>query len=106
VQFLDSHILLYSISGDPKDEEKSAIAASVLQSSSLALSVQVLQEFYVQATRMTRAHRLSHDEAQAFIESWLRFPVQEMTVPALRWHPPSVFSSPTGTQPFLKRPAR
>jgi len=84
VQFLDSNILLYAISGDPKDEEKSAIAASVLQSSNLALSVQVLQEFYVQATRITRAHRLSHNEAQAFIESWLRFPVQEMTVPVLR----------------------
>ena len=84
MQFIDSNILLYSISGDPKESEKAAIAASLLQSPDLALSVQVLQEFYVQATRVTRPHRLSHEEAQVFIETWLRFPVQEMTTEILR----------------------
>jgi predicted nucleic acid-binding protein len=29
-------------------------------------------------------NRLSHDEALGFIESWLRFPVQEMSVDVLR----------------------
>lgn len=84
MQFLDSNILLYSISADPGEAEKAAIAAEVLQLSDLALSVQVLQEFYVQATRVSRAHRLPHEKAQALIESWLRFPVQEMTVEILR----------------------
>ncbi len=46
----------------------------------LALSVQVLQEFYVQATRPTRPQRLTHDEAASFISAWLRFPVQDNTV--------------------------
>jgi len=84
VQFVDSNVLLYSISGDPSEAQKAAIAADVLQSSDLALSVQVLQEFYVQATRVTRSHRLPHDKAQAFVETWLRFSVQEMTVQVLR----------------------
>jgi predicted nucleic acid-binding protein len=42
--------------------------------------VQVLQEFYVQATRPTRAGRLPHDLAVGLIRTWMRFPVQEMTV--------------------------
>ena len=57
------------------------------------LSVQVLQEFYVQATRPTKPDRLAHDPAVTLIESWLRFRVIETTVPlmlhalatALRW---------------------
>jgi len=50
----------------------------------IALSVQVLQEFYVQATRPSRRWRLSHVEAQGLIESWLRFKVQDMTEDILR----------------------
>ena len=38
----------------------------------------------MQATRVTRPNRLPHDKAQAFIEAWLRFSVQEMTVQVLR----------------------
>ena len=84
MQFIDTNILLYAVSGDPKDRDKAAVAAKLLAATDLALSVQVLQEFYVQATRTTRANRLSHDEAQGLVESWLRFPVQEMTVDILR----------------------
>jgi predicted nucleic acid-binding protein len=84
VRLLDSNVLLYSVSGDPKEAVKAAIAAGILQASDLALSVQVLQEFYVQATRANRPHRLPHEKASAFIESWLRFPVQEITVDILR----------------------
>jgi predicted nucleic acid-binding protein len=53
----------------------------MLESDDLTLSVQVLQEFYVQATRSTRADRLSHEQAVLLIESMrLRFPVQDVTV--------------------------
>lgn len=45
-----------------------------------ALSVQVLQEFYQQATRETRPHRLPHDVAADLIRSWRRFRVQDMTL--------------------------
>jgi predicted nucleic acid-binding protein len=80
MRFVDTNILLYSISTDPSEERKASIAEELLQSRDLALSVQVLQEFYVQATRVGKPGALTHREAVAFITSWKRFPVQEMTV--------------------------
>ena len=84
MRFIDTNVLLYRVSEDPAERDKAEVAANLLQATDLALSVQVLQEFYVQATRATRAKRLSHDEAQALIEAWLRLTVQEMTVEVLR----------------------
>ena len=84
MRFVDTNVLLYAISGDPSEREKAAVADKLLQASDLALSVQVLQEFYVQATRTSRVARLSADEAVALVETWLRFPVQEMSVSVLR----------------------
>ena len=49
----------------------------------MALSVQVLQEFYAQATRPTRADALPHDIAAGLIKTWTRFKVQEITLPVL-----------------------
>ena len=46
--------------------------------------MQVLQEFYVQATRPGKQHRLSQEQAALLIESFLRFPVQETTVPLMQ----------------------
>lgn len=84
VRFIDTNILLYRVSEDPAEHEKSETAAKLLQATDLALSVQVLQEFYVQTTRTTRRNRLSPDEALALVEAWLRMAVQEMTVDVLR----------------------
>ena len=50
----------------------------------LALSVQVLQEFYVQSTRPSRLGALSHGEAVAFAESLARYPVQSITIDVMR----------------------
>jgi predicted nucleic acid-binding protein len=41
--------------------------------------VQVLQEFYVQATRATRSDAISHRQAVLLVESFRRFPVQDLT---------------------------
>jgi predicted nucleic acid-binding protein len=79
-RFLDTNILLYSISRDRSEAGKREIAISLLGSRDNALSVQVLQEFYVQATRPSRADRLSHALAVGLIRTWLRFPVQETTL--------------------------
>jgi len=38
----------------------------------------------VQATRAGRADRLTHEQAALLVESWLRFPVQETTVPLVQ----------------------
>jgi predicted nucleic acid-binding protein len=83
VRFVDTHVLLYAISTDPVEAAKAGAARAILESTDLALSVQVLQEFYVQATRPTRQHRLSHEQASLLVESWLRFPVQDITVPIM-----------------------
>ena len=84
MRFVDTNVLLYAVSTDPDETAKAAKARALLESTDLALSVQVLQEFYVQATRPTRQHRLSHEQASLLVESWLRFPVQDTTVPIMQ----------------------
>jgi predicted nucleic acid-binding protein len=79
-RFLDTNILLYSISRDPHEAAKRDIAVGLLDRQDNALSVQVLQEFYVQATRATRPDALPHDLATGLIRTWLRFPVQDITL--------------------------
>src|SRR5690606_20036137 len=74
--FLDTNVLLYSISTDPEEASKRAIAIDLLDREGGALSVQVLQEFYVQATRTKREDALPHDVAAGLIETWMRFAVQ------------------------------
>src|SRR5687768_9255285 len=78
--FFDTNILLYSISRAPAEEEKRERAVILLESDDGALSVQVLQEFYVQATHPRRPGRLSHDMAAQLIKRWTRFRVQETTL--------------------------
>ena len=83
MRFLDTNILLYAISQAPAEAGKTACALALLDADDWALSVQVLQEFYVQATRASKADRIPHDLAVALIEAWLRFRVQELTIPML-----------------------
>jgi predicted nucleic acid-binding protein len=83
LHFLDTDILLYSISRDPAEAAKRERAERLLDEDSGALSVQVLQEFYVQATRDSRPDAISHDIAVGLIATWFRFKVQEITLPLL-----------------------
>ena len=82
--FVDTNILLYAISPVAAERTKALTARKILQRTDLALSVQVLQEFYVQATRPTRTQPLAHADATALIELWLRFQVVELSVPLLQ----------------------
>jgi len=72
--------LIYAVSTNPADEAKRDIATRLLGSHDLALSVQVLQEFYTQATRSTRERALTHRQAAGLVTSYTRFPVQSTTV--------------------------
>ncbi|MGF1679589.1 MAG: PIN domain-containing protein [Candidatus Methylacidiphilales bacterium] len=83
MRFVDTNILLYRISSDPSEIAKQVIAEELLRADDLHVSVQVLQEFYVQSTRPGRPDVLLHEEAVGLIESWKRFPVQEMSVALL-----------------------
>jgi len=79
VQFIDTNVLLYTISRDPAEQDKAKRANDILAGHDLGLSVQVLQEFYVQATRQSRFDAISHQQAVRLIESFRRFPVQDIT---------------------------
>ena len=81
--FLDTNILLNSISRNPADALKRERAIALLDRDDGALSVQVLQEFYVQATRATRPRPLPHETAIGLITVWTRFKVQEITLSML-----------------------
>ena len=80
MRFADTNVLLYAISRDPAEQEKADRANEILGARDVGLSVQVLQEFYVQATRESRPDPLAHEQALALVESFLRFPVLEVTV--------------------------
>lgn len=94
VQFVDTNVLLYAVSRAAEERLKAEIAREILRRRDLALSVQVLQEFYVQATRESRPDRLRHDQAVRLVESFSRYPIQELTLPIVqaafatraRWH--------------------
>ena len=77
--FVDTNVLLYAVSTRGEDARKSSIAKGILDGEDLVLSAQVLQEFYVQATRPTRRDPVPDDVAVALVESWLRFRVVETT---------------------------
>ena len=76
---LDTNILLYSISRDPTETTKRDRAVALIDGGGNALSVQVLQEFYVQATRASRPDPITHQQAARLIASFRRFPVQDVT---------------------------
>jgi predicted nucleic acid-binding protein len=79
VRFVDTNVLLYAISRDPAEQDKAKRANDILADRDLALSVQVLQEFYVQATRESRPDAIGHRQAVLLIESFRRFPAQDNT---------------------------
>lgn len=80
MRFVDTNILLYAVSTAPDEIAKSNIAKTVMTERDLALSVQVIQEFYVQATRSSRQDALSHRQAALLIGSWSRFRIQEINL--------------------------
>lgn len=82
--FVDTNVLLYGVSTARDEADKHATALSILDRDDVVLSAQVLQEFYVQATRSTKTHPLAHDAAVSLIESWLRFRVIETTAPLVQ----------------------
>lgn len=77
--FLDTNVLLYAISQSEEESEKSRIANEIIVSERIVLSVQVLQEFYVQATKRTRKPRITHEDAVGLIQRWSKFEVVSLT---------------------------
>ena len=79
MRFVDTNVLLYAISREPEDHDKAERANALLDAGDVALSVQVLQEFYVQSTRETRTDRITNEQAATLVESLLVFPIADNT---------------------------
>ena len=73
--FIDTNVLLYSISRIPEDRHKRAIAIDILNTRQCVVSIQVLNEFTWQATHPRRPDRVTFDQAMSFVDAWCRFAV-------------------------------
>lgn len=81
MEFLDTNVLVYAASDKAVDKQKAGVARDLLRRGpgEFAISLQVLQEFYV-AARAPRKLALTHDEALAFCARWRAFTVLEPTL--------------------------
>jgi predicted nucleic acid-binding protein len=70
---LDTNVVVYAVSDLPEDAAKQARALDLIDTARLGLSAQVLQEFYVTATRKIRTP-LSHETALGWLETLSVFP--------------------------------
>ena len=84
LRFVDTNVLLYATSLPPVDARKRSRARELLKRRDLIVSVQVLQEFYYQATRTTRPGRLTSDDALRFLEPLVSMRVQALTLDLFR----------------------
>ena len=84
MRFVDTNVLLYAISTPGEDDLKRNRALELLKDGDLAVSVQVLGEFYNQATRRSRQGAITHDQALTFLESISSFPIQPLTLNVFR----------------------
>lgn len=74
--FVDTNILLYAISTAPEEAAKKQRAREILAQPDWGLSIQVLQEFYVNATRSPNP-AMRHEDAEAAIRQFLLRPVAD-----------------------------
>ena len=80
MRFVDTNVVLYAVSREPDEGSKAERANEILDARDVAFSVQVLQEFYTQATRDSRQNRLTHDQATGIVQTLQLFPTQDTTV--------------------------
>lgn len=76
--FLDTNILLYAISGNDAEKNERKIARHFIAQENWGTSVQVLQEFYVNATGKLR-ETLPEMETMRFIQDLMRRPIVSMS---------------------------
>jgi predicted nucleic acid-binding protein len=80
--FLDTNILVYAVSSAEADAPKRAKALELVQEADFGLSAQVLQEFYVTATRKIRKP-LAPELAVALMEQYRVFPTVPTDYPLI-----------------------
>lgn len=76
MRFVDTNVLLCAVSTTPAEAARADRARQLLTARDLVLSVQVLGEFYVQATRASRPDAMTHDQAARLVTAFGRHRVQ------------------------------
>ncbi len=76
--FVDTNILVYAASNAAADQSRRELALELLDRSDVALSAQVLAEFYVVATSKHKLN-MTHDDAVVLLQSLARIPVCPIT---------------------------
>ena len=76
--FLDTNVLLYAVSSAPEEAMEYEVAWRIIEENNWGISVQVLQEFYVNATGKLR-NRVRPQVTAPFIELLLTRPVVTTT---------------------------
>lgn len=71
---LDTNVLLYAVSSAPEEAGKKHAARALMARGDWGVSIQVLQEFYVNVTRGTTP-AMRHDQAGIAIREFLSRPV-------------------------------
>ncbi len=76
--FVDTNVLVYAASNAVADQVRRDLALELLDRSDLALSAQVLAEFYTVATSKTKLN-MTHDDAVVLLESLVHIPTCAIT---------------------------
>jgi len=76
MNFIDTNVLLYAFGPADAGDPRQARAREVVAEGNLAFSVQVFQEFFVQATHRRRRSPLTPDEAVEVLQTLASFCVQ------------------------------
>ena len=76
--FVDTNVLVYAASNAAADQARRDLALELLDRSDLALSAQVLAEFYSVATSKAKLN-MTHDDAVVLLQSLVRIPVCPIT---------------------------
>jgi predicted nucleic acid-binding protein len=82
--FLDTNILLYGLDLKAGEGTQQDVALGYLARRDVVLSVQALQEFYVQAAHARQARPSSDDNTAGLIRTWSRFEVIHHTEALLK----------------------
>ncbi|MDX2227967.1 MAG: PIN domain-containing protein [Verrucomicrobiae bacterium] len=78
--FIDTNIFLHLVSSSPGEAPKQKIAANLLASTRFGISMQVIQEFYVNAVRKIEKP-LANEDAMKVVEWMKDFPLIETDWP-------------------------
>ena len=79
--FLDTNVLLYAVSTEPAEADKTRIARGLLQAAAWAWSAQVAAEFIRASTSPRQPKPLTRAEARRWVETWMAFPMAAVDGP-------------------------